>query len=169
VLPRLAASRRRGEVDGDLRHVGSTKVVDRDGVGATQGVELDVLDAVEVHDDVADVPGKPHPPTVGRDIDILVDVCAVEHERIGPGLTFDCVAAVAWIPDERVVAVAEQGHVVAAPAGYGVVAVAAEEQVGALASNDGVVAGTTVDREFDPIGTEQRRVDCVVAAKAIDD
>src|SRR5262249_44568023 len=43
------------EVDGDLAHAGSGQIVDRDGVGATSGVDLDVLDAVEVHSDVADV------------------------------------------------------------------------------------------------------------------
>ena len=98
------------EVDGDLRHAGSGQVVDRDGVGAAQGVELDVLDAVEVHGDVADVAGQPHPPAIGRDVDVLVDVGAVEHQRIGAGLAFDDVAAVARVPDERVVAVAEQGQ-----------------------------------------------------------
>ena len=35
------------------------------------GVELDMLDAVEVHDDVTDVAGQPHTAAIGRDIDVL--------------------------------------------------------------------------------------------------
>ena len=38
--------------------VGAGQVVDGDGVGAAEGVEVDLLDAVEVHDDVADVAGE---------------------------------------------------------------------------------------------------------------
>ena len=69
---------------------------------------------------------QPHAAAIGRDVDVLGDVGAVEHQRIGAGLALDDVAAVARIPDERVVAVAEQGHVVAAAADHGVVAVAAD-------------------------------------------
>ena len=56
------------------------------------------------------------------------DVGAVEHQRVGAGLALDDVAAVARVPDERVVAVAEQGRVVALVAVDGVVAVAAEQR-----------------------------------------
>src|SRR5262249_35412258 len=55
-----AAAGRRCQVNGDLHHAGAGKIVDRDGVGAAQGVELDVLDAIDVHGDVADVAGEPH-------------------------------------------------------------------------------------------------------------
>ena len=51
----LAAARHRRKINGDLLRVCSGEVVDRDGVGATQSVELNLLDAVEIHDDVADV------------------------------------------------------------------------------------------------------------------
>ena len=91
-----------------------------------------MLDAVEVHGDVADVAGEPRPAAVGRDVDVLVDVGAVEHQRVGAGLALDGVAAVARVPDERVVAGAEEGDVVAAAAGDGVVAVAADQSVVAL-------------------------------------
>ena len=90
---------------------------------------------------------------IGRDVDVLVDVGAVEHQRVGAGLALDHVAAVARIPDERVVAVAEKGDVVAAAADHGVVAVAADQHVVALAADDGVVAGAAVDREVDPAGS----------------
>ena len=104
------------EVEVDLVHVGAGQVVDGDGVGAAEGVEVDVLDAVEVHRDGGDVAGEPHPAAVGRDVDVLVDVGAVEQQRVGAGLALDGVAAVAGVPDEGVVAGAQISDVVAAAA-----------------------------------------------------
>ena len=103
-----AAPGRAGQVDVDLRHIGPGQIVDHDVVGAAEGGELDVLDAIEVHGDVADVAGQPRPPAIGRDVDVLVDVGAVEHERVEAVLALDHVAAVARVPDERVVAGAEE-------------------------------------------------------------
>ena len=74
------------------------------------------LDAVEVHGDAGDVAREPHAAAIGRDVDLLVDVRAVEQQRVVAGLALDDVAAIAGIPDEGVVAGAEQGHVVAATA-----------------------------------------------------
>ena len=48
------------EVDPDLLHGGAGQVADRDGVGAAERIELDGLDAVEVHGDVGDVAGERH-------------------------------------------------------------------------------------------------------------
>ena len=53
---------------------------------------------------------------LGRDIDVLGHIRAVETQRIEAILAVDDVAAVARIPDERVVAGAEQCGVVAATA-----------------------------------------------------
>ena len=61
------AADRAGEIDVDLRHVGAGEVVDRDGVGAAERVEVDRLDVVEIHDDVAEVAGEQHAPAVRRD------------------------------------------------------------------------------------------------------
>ena len=122
----LAAAHRARQVDVDLLGVGSGEVVDRDRVGAAQGVDLDVLDTVEVHGDVGDVAEQPHPAAIGRDVHVLGDVCAVEHQRIGAGLALDDVAAVAGVPGERIVAVAEESRVGAATADHGVVAVTAD-------------------------------------------
>src|SRR5262249_39429165 len=118
----LAASRRRGQVEGDLLDVGPGQVVDRDGVGTAQGVDLDALAAFEAHDDGAAVAGQPRSLAVGGDVHVLIDVAAIEHERVRARLALDRVAAITRIPDERVVAVAEQGRVVAAAAGHNVVA-----------------------------------------------
>src|SRR5262249_35934473 len=125
------------EVDGDLAHAGSGQIVDRDGVGVIQGVDLNALDAVEVHGDGADVAGDdaggaPRGPAVGGDVDLLADVGAVEAQRVGARLALDRVAGVTRVPNERVVARAEQRQVVAS---------AADDDVVALAAGDGVVAG----------------------------
>ena len=77
-----------------------------------------------------------------------------------PRLALDRVAAVARIPDEGVVAGAEQGRVVAAPA---------DDDVVAGAAGDGVVAVAAVDREVDLAGLERRGIDGVVAGAAVDD
>jgi len=87
-----------------------------------------MLDAVEVHGDVADVAGQPGPTAVGRDVEVLADVRAVEHQRVGAVLAFDDIAAVARVPDERVVAVAEKRHVAAFTPHDRIVAVAAERR-----------------------------------------
>src|SRR5262249_48910970 len=137
------------QVDGNLVHVGSGQIVDGDGVGATSGVDLDVLDAVEVHGDVADVAGEPRAAAVGRDVDLLVDVGAVELERVGARLPLDRVAGVTH----------EQRHVVAG---------AADDDVVAPAAGDHVVAGATVDRETDLAGVKRRSIDGVVAGKPVD-
>src|SRR5262245_4014687 len=101
-----------GQVDGDLLHVGAGEVVDRDIVGAAQSMELDTLDAVEVHGDGGDVAGEQRMAAIGRDADGFADVGTAEVECIEPALAIDDVAAVARIPDEHVIAVAEECHVV---------------------------------------------------------
>ena len=102
-----------------------------------------VLDVVEVHRDVGDVAGEADPPAVGRDVDVLGDVGAVEQHRVEAGLALEGVVVVAGVPDEGVVAGAHQGRVVAVAAVDQVVALAADEQVGAEAA---------VHRELDAVG-----------------
>ncbi len=155
-----------GQVEVDLREVGAGQVVDGDGVGAAEGVEVDPLDAVEVHRDVADVAGEPDPAAVGRDVDLLVDVGAVEQHacRCRPGPR-RCRCRRRG-PSERVVAGAQEGHVVAAAAVDEVVAVAADQHVVAVAADDRVVAGAAVDRQLDHAGGQGGRVDDVVRRRA---
>ena len=92
------------EVEVDAGDAGAGQVVDGDGVGAAEGDDVDLLDAVDVHGDVADVAGQPQPAAVGRQVDVLVDVGAVELQRVVAALALDRVAAVAGVPHERVVA-----------------------------------------------------------------
>ena len=62
-----AAVHARPQVDGDLLHVGSGQIVDRDVVGVLAlSVELDALDTVEIHGDVAGGTGERRPGAVGR-------------------------------------------------------------------------------------------------------
>ena len=99
------------EVDVDLADAGAGQVVLDDRVGAAERVQVDVLDAVDVHRDVADVAEEPEPAAVRRQVEVLVGVGAVEDHRVGAVLALDDVAAVARVPDEGVVARAQQGHV----------------------------------------------------------
>ena len=105
----LPAARRSRQVDGDLRHVGSG--ADRSTVTVSappSAASWMAPTPLRVHGDVADVAEQPHPLAIGGDVEFLADVGAVEHQRVGAALAFDDVAAVAGIPDETVVAVAEQ-------------------------------------------------------------
>src|SRR5262245_19247011 len=165
----LAASRGPRQVDGDLRHAGSGEIVDRDVVRAACGVDLDLLDPVEVHGDAANVTGGAHATAVGGDVHVLADVGAVEDEPIRASPALDDVAAVARIPDERIVAVAKQGRVVAAAAGDGVAAIAAEQDIGALAPDDGVVAGAAIEGQCHIVGRQRRRRERIVAGASGDD
>src|SRR5262249_4121765 len=107
------AARRGRQVQVDLGDVGAGQGVDGDAGGAAQGDEVDRLGAVDVHDDVGDVAGEEQPVAVGREVDLLGDVGAVELQGVEAGLALDDVAAVARVPRERVVARPHQGRVVA--------------------------------------------------------
>src|SRR5262249_57283220 len=111
------------------------------------------LTAVEFQGTAGVVAEEPPPPAVGRNIDVLVDIRAVEPERVEAGLILDRVVAVARVPDERVVARAEEGHVVAGAAVDKIIALAAEDRVG---------AGTTIDGQCHGTGNYRRSVDRVV-------
>src|SRR5262249_28129476 len=83
-----------------LDHVRSGEVVDGDGVGPAQGVEVNALDAVEVHDDVADVAREADALAVGRGVELLGDVVAVEEHGVEAVPALDGVVAVARVPLE---------------------------------------------------------------------
>src|SRR5262245_49309321 len=133
------------EVDGDLLHVSAGQVVDHDGVGAARALELDTLDAIEVHGDVALGAGKCRPAAIGRNGGGLINAGATEVERVETASTLNDVAAVALIPDEQVIAGAQQRHVAAAASGDRVVAGATGQQVVAVAARNVVIAAATVD------------------------
>ena len=121
-----------------LRDVGAAQVVDGDEVGAAEGVEVDQLHAGGVHRDVALGTEEPEAVSVRRQVDLLGALAPLKQHRVGAVLALDGVAAVAWVPDEGVVAGAHQRCVVAAVAVDRVVPVAAE-RVDALASGERVV------------------------------
>src|SRR5262245_50090856 len=122
-------------------------------------MELDTLDAVEVHGDGGDVAGEQRMAAIGRNADGFADVGAAEVERVEPALAIDDVAAVTRVPDEHVIAVAEGRHVIA---------LAADDGVVAMASEDHVVAGAAVERQVDLVGRKTAGIDLVVAGAGQD-
>src|SRR5262249_35077329 len=97
----------------DLGQVGAGEVVDVDGVSAPLGAQFDILNAVQVHGDIAEVAGEEDVAAVGGEIEVLVDVGAEEEQCVVPALSFDGVATVARVPFESVVAGPYEGDVVA--------------------------------------------------------
>ena len=71
----------------------------------------------------------------------------LNYQRVEAGLALDHVAAVAGVPDERVVVV-PRAPCRCRDADDDVVAVAADEQVVAVAAGDRVVARAAVEREL---------------------
>ena len=126
------------QVDRDLVHVGSGQIVDRDRVGAAPGDDVDVFDTVDVHGHRADVADQPQSSAVGRKIDVLTDVRAVELQRVDTSLPLDHVATVTRVPNERVVTGAHEGPVAA---------LAADEQVVAGTAYEQVIASAAIERE----------------------
>jgi len=140
------------EIEVHGAHVGSVEVADEDGVYSAAGGEVDVLHVVRIHRDPAGVAQKREPTSVCGERDALVDVGAVEEHRVGAVAALDGVAAVAWIPDEGVVAGAHEGDVGATVAVDRVVPGAAGEHLAALAAGDRVVPVASVDRRRDRVG-----------------
>ena len=131
------------------------------GVGTAAGLDVEALDVVGVHRDVGDVAEQAHALPVGRHVDVLGDVAAVEQQRVGTVLALDHVAAVAGVPLERVVAGAEERPVVTLVAVDDVVADAAEQDVGAVAAAERVVVRAAVDRDADEGGQVPGRREAV--------
>ncbi len=140
------------EVDVDGLDAGTAQVVDRDGVGAAEGVEVDGLETGRVHRDIPEITHELEPVATCRQLDFLGRAGSVEDHRVVAGAAVERVAAVARIPDERVVAWAEIGLVVAAVAVDRVVAGAAEQRLGSLAAGNRVVTGPAVDPRRDAVG-----------------
>ena len=107
---------------------------------------------------------------IGRDVDVLGDVRAVEQHRVGAVLALDGVVVVARVPDEDVVAGAHVSDIIAVAAIDQVVAAAADDEslprppfsVSAIlpasrrAGVDDVVAAVAVDGELvGRVGGEQ--------------
>jgi hypothetical protein len=140
-----------------LFHAAAGEVVDGNGVRPCQRRDLDALNAVQVHCDVALGTKSVAPSPLAEMVMFSATVAAVEHHRVEAILTLDHVASVALVPDEYVVAVTERRHVSAGTADDDVIAVAAV---------DDIVARTTVDDEFDVARLQLAGVDRVIARAA---
>ncbi len=156
------------EVAGELDDIGARQIADGDRVGSADGVEVDGLDVVEIHHDVAEVAREQHALTVGRRLEDLVAVAAVEQHRVGVRLALDDIAAVARIPLERVVPAAEEGDVVALLTVDDIVVATAEEHVLAIAAEDRVAARTAVHGDLDQGGQVPGGGEAVFAAIGIE-
>ena len=106
------------QVDRHLLDVGAAEV-DLEEIGAAQRLDLDALDIVQVQGVVAgnraieqDMSAE-----AGKKKECLMDVFALEAERVVAGAALDGIAAVTGVPDEDIVAGAHQRRVVAAGAG----------------------------------------------------
>src|SRR5882724_2744458 len=75
-----------GEVDVDLLDGASRHVIDRDGVGAAERVEVEGFDTGRVHGDGRDIAEQCGMPVIRRDGDVLTDVGPVEQHRLRPSL-----------------------------------------------------------------------------------
>ena len=152
------AAERAGEVEVDLADAGAGEVVDGDGVGAAEGVEVDGLDAGGVHRDVAGVAEEPEPASVGGDVDLFRRGGAVEDHRVVAVLALDDVAAVARIPHERIVAGAHQCLIGAPVAVDRVAAAGADQRLRSGATGQGVVPVATVERRRDRVREDAVRL-----------
>ena len=115
---RVLAARRAGEVE---VAPGSTPVPVRSLTvmvsAPPRALKLTLLDAVEVHGDVADVAEQPRPRLPLAEMSMFSLALEPLNSSVSvPALALDDVAAVAGVPHERVVAGAQEGDVVAAAA-----------------------------------------------------
>ncbi len=139
---------------------------------AAERVQVDLLHAVGVHEDVPGLAEEPQPRPVGRHVEGLGAGGAVEVHRVVAGLALDDVAAVAGVPDEDVVAGAHDADVAAAVAVGRVVPGAAEGDLVARAAEQRVVVapareGRALDVGEDAVGLVDAHA--VVAAARLDD
>src|SRR6185295_6978716 len=83
-------------------------------------------------------------------------------------LALDCIAAVARVPLEGVVPLAQENRIVALIAVDEVVTVPAEQDVVAVAAQESIVARSTIDGDLDERGQIPRGAEGVVAAVAVE-
>ena len=141
-----------GEIEVQVRELRALQIVDGDDVGPAESVEIDPLEAREIHRHVSDVTGKPDMRPVRGNRDVLGDSRAVEAQGVGAGLAVDDVAPVAGIPDERVVARTEKGVITTAVPVHQVVPGAAEQRLRSGSADERVVSGSAVEQRLDPVG-----------------
>ena len=156
-VTRDAAERAR-EVDVEVLDVGAAEVVDRDRVGAAERVEVDLsTPCVSIVMFAGLRKNRSRSPFAERST--VSEAAAPLNTMVSRAVVaLDRVAAVARVPDERVVARAEVRDVVAAVAVDRVVAGTTVEGLRTGTAGDGVVTRTSVDPRRDGVG--ERTVRC---------
>ncbi len=150
----------------ELLDVGPAHVADPVEVGAGAGHGVDDLDAVEVHDDVADVTREASAAAVRRELEPLGVARAEEEQPVASArAAADDVAAVPGRPPHAAAeAAAGVDEVVSAARLDAVEVVAAEHDVVARPAEDAVEAVAAVERDLHQIG---RGAQQIVAAEAV--
>src|SRR4029434_3010043 len=164
-----AAADHGSEAGVDVDQVGSSQVVNREGVDSTQRVEVEVLDVVEVQGHRADVAGEADAGAGGRDVEDFADVGAIEDHAVIAVLAFDRVVTVARVPLEGVVTGTEEHGIVALIAIDEVVVVAAEQNIGSVAAQDGVITGSAIDGDLNQRGEGPSRGKGAIAAGGVEE
>ena len=159
---RLPVARAAHESQGSvhLGQVGAAQVVDRDRVGAAEGVEVDRLDVVQVHDHVRDVAGEQHPPAVRP------------RRRCSRRSTAPLNSIVSKPPWPSSVSLSSPGFQtkVSSPAPIRAVSLPSPPLIRSPPSlpRRTSLAEAAVHRQLDAVGLERRRVDDVVAAQGVE-
>src|SRR5215212_2592729 len=120
------------------------------------------LSVVDIHRGCGHIAEEPHPLAVGRDVNILAGVRAVDLECIAACLTFDHIIAIARVPNQRVVAVAGDDLVVAGAGADDIVATETDNLISTSGSDDHIIAIRAGDRAR--CHTNDRRWNTVAAA-----
>src|SRR5688572_12403093 len=153
----------------DQARVCGREIVDRGTIRAAEGVEAHGFDRTDVHHNIAKVSEQPESLCDCAQLKDLAASAAVEHQLIHASSAFDDVAAVTRVPLEAIVAVAAEQRVITLLAIGEVVARAAGENVGSVATEEHVIAGSAKYAQ----GTQYpcdvaRGAESVVAAAEID-
>src|SRR5439155_15267327 len=117
----------------------ANQAVDHYVVRATEGVDSNRLYAVRVQGDGGYVTGEAQSVAVGGKSDILIDVRAVDNQRIACACALDEVASVTGVPDDGIISV-EVEAITALPAGNRVPARTANNHVTPASTTKRVIA-----------------------------
>ncbi len=138
--------------------VGSREIVDQNRFAAAAGVDLEPLDVVQADDGTFELGVELHLVAVGQEQKALARAAAECVERVGAALVRDRIVAVAGEPGERVVALPQDGKVVAD---------AALDHIVARRTPDEIVAVVAEQAQADLAGGDDAGIDEIVAIAAV--
>ena len=129
------------KVDVEFGNAAARRIIDVNIIGAAERVERDLLNAGQVHRDIAKIASEQGAASgSGGKIEILGPGTAVEKHRVEALTTVQPVAPVARVPDQHIIAPAAEHLVAAGSPNESIVAVAARQEVVAAATLDRVIS-----------------------------